>query len=350
MKVATITYSNAQNYGAMLQAYALSSYLNAFCKCDVIDYRTFDSRWFKPRKEIKDIVVSAVQISQGKRRVSRFEQFRKKYLPLTTICECRDDLKKLNNEYDCFITGSDQVWNCSHGANENFFLTFADKDKKKVAYAASFGSSSIPKEYAEAVSSYLKEISYISIREKSGAVLVERLIGNKPPVVVDPVFLKDAAEWKQIATTVEMKKPYVFVYSTQKSANLNQAVKDFTEKNRIKIVSTHAIPGVHCFVRKDIGPLEFLGYIMNAEYVISTSFHATAFSIIFEKDFCVVPHSQTGARVTDLLEDANIAECIWQRDNYQYHQVDYSNAGVKALQTRIDFSKQFLRNCLNEDK
>lgn len=346
MKVATITYSNAQNYGAMLQAYALSSYLNAFCTCDVIDYRKFDSRWFKPRKDITDIFVSMLQILQGKRRVFRYKQFRQKNLPLTTICETQDDLKKLNNEYDCFITGSDQVWNCSHGANENFFLTFADKDKKKIAYAASFGAPSIPKEYAETVSSYLKEISHISIREKSGAEIVERLIKNKPPVVVDPVFLKDATEWRQIAAAVEMKKPYVFVYSTQKSVNLNHAVKGFMKKKRIKIVSTHAIPGVHCFVKKDIGPLEFLGYVLNAEYVISTSFHATAFSIIFEKDFCVVPHSQTGARVTDLLEDANMEECIWQRDNYQYHQVDYSNAGVKILQTRINFSKQFLKSCL----
>ena len=278
----------------------------------------------------------------------RFEQFRDKYLPLTSICLCLDDLKKLNGEYDCFITGSDQVWNCSHGANENFFLAFANEDKNKVAYAPSFGSSSIPKDYHARVISYLKKIRHISTREKSGAALVESLIGSKPPVVVDPVFLKDTAEWKEIAAPVEVKQPFAFVYSTQKSKLLNQAVKNFVAKNQIKIVSTHAIPGVRCIVRKDIGPLEFLGYILNAEYVISTSFHATAFSIIFEKDFCVVPHSQTGARVTDLLDDANLTGCIWREDNYQYPKVDYSNSGVKTLQSRIDFSKRFLRNCMED--
>ena len=349
MKVATITYSNAQNYGAMLQAYALASYLEAFCKCDVIDYRTFDNRWFKPRKEIKDILISAVQVSRGKRRVLRFEQFRNKYLPLTSFCGCADDLKKLNSKYDCFIVGSDQVWNCSHGVNENFFLVFADEDKKKVAYAASFGSSSIPKEHAEKVRSYLKEIRHISIREKSGAALVENLTGRKPPVVVDPVFLKDAAEWKRIAAPVEMKQPYAFVYSTQKSEHLNHAVEEYAARKKIKIVSTHAIPGVRCVVRKDIGPLEFLGYILNAEYVISTSFHATAFSIILEKNFCVVPHSQTGARVRDLLEDANMAQCIWCEDNYQYPQLDYRKDGINALQSRVNFSKHFLKNCLEEE-
>lgn len=349
MRVAVITYSNAQNYGAMLQVYALSNYLGQFCDCSVVNYRQFDDRWFKPRKNLKDIILSVIKFTEGKIRIKRYERFREQYLNLTELCSSSEELERLNDSFDLFITGSDQVWNCNGRVNDDFFLRFVKNQKRIASYAASFGSDHIPEQVSEKVGRYIKEFDFVSIREKSGAELVEKLTGEKTSVVVDPVFLKSTEDWKVLAVNPIIKEPYVFVYSTQKSDRLNWAVKDYSEKKHLKIVSTHAIPGVHCTVRKDMGPLEFLGYILNAEYVISTSFHATAFSIIFEKNFCVVPHSQTGARVTDLLEDANMAECIWQEKSYKYPQIDYRDAGVNALQDRIDFSKQFLMDCL-EDK
>lgn len=350
MKVGIATYSGAQNYGALLQAQALTDYIQSLgYECYLINNWPFDGRWFKPRKNIQDIVVSILKIRQGKKRVKRYKKYREQYLHFSDEVRSHADIQNLNAVFDCFITGSDQVWNCHNGCDEIFFLGFAEDNKSTIAYAPSFGSASIPEQYKNDVIQYLKKIKHISVREKSGAALVETLIGIKPLIVIDPVFLKGGSEWKKIAAPLEISEPYVFVYSTQKSERLNQSVKEFEKKKKIKIISTHAIPGVHCTVRKDIGPLEFLGYILNAEYVISTSFHATAFSIIFEKNFCVVPHSQTGARVTDLLEDAHMAECIWQEKNYKYPQIDYRNAGVNALQDRIDFSKQFLMDCL-EDK
>lgn len=350
MKVGIATYSGAQNYGALLQAQALTDYVQLLgYECCLINNWPFDGRWFKPRKNVQDIVVSILKMKQGKKRIKRYEAYREEYLRFSDEVKDLTDVQNLNEVFDCFITGSDQVWNCNNGADEVFFVGFAGDNKNTIAYAPSFGSASIPEQYKNDVIQYLKKIKHISVREKSGAALVETLIGYKPVIVIDPVFLKDVSEWQKIVAPVEINEPYIFVYSTQKSDRLNQAVKAFEKKKNIKIISTHAIPGVHCTVRKDIGPLEFLGYILNAEYVISTSFHATAFSIIFEKNFCVVPHSQTGARVTDLLEDANMAECIWQEKNYQYPQIDYRDAGVNALQDRIDFSKQFLMDCL-EDK
>lgn len=349
MRVAVITYSNAQNYGAMLQVYALSNYLGKFCNCSVVNYRQFDDSWFKPRKNLKDIILSVIKINEGKKRITRYERFREQYLNLTELLSSSEELERLNDSFDLFITGSDQVWNCDGRVNDDFFLRFVKKQKRTASYAASFGSDRIPEQVCGKVGRYIKDFDLVSIREKSGAALVEKLTGKKTPVVVDPVFLKSTQDWKALAVNPQIKGPYIFVYSTQKSDRLNRAVKDYSEKNHIMIISTHAISGVPCIVRKDIGPLEFLGYILNAEYVISTSFHATAFSIIFEKNFCVVPHSQTGARVTDLLEDANMAECIWQEKDYQYPKIDYRDAGIKVLQPRIDFSKQFLMDCL-EDK
>lgn len=350
MRVAITTYSGAQNYGALLQAQALTDYVQTLGhECCLLNNWEFDARWFKPRKYIQDIVVSVLQVRQGRERIVRYKSYCEQFLHFSEKIHDDQELQQINSKYDCFITGSDQVWSCIQGADRVFFLGFAESGKRTISYAPSFGSDSIPEQYKKTVTNYLKRIRFISVREKSGAKIVKTLIGSTPPIVIDPVFLKSVDEWKNMAAEPAVKVPFAFVYSTQKSDRLNQAVKAFEKKKNIKIISTHAIPGVHCTVRKDIGPLEFLGYILNAEYVISTSFHATAFSIIFEKNFCVVPHSQTGARVTDLLEDANLAECIWQEKDYQYPKIDYRDAGVNALQDRIDFSKQFLMDCL-EDK
>ena len=134
MKVAVITYSSAQNYGAQLQAYALTGYLK---KCghsaDLIDYRPFDARWFKPRKTVSDIFFTAFLYGQGKKRVERFLNFRQS-LPLTALCRNKDDLSKLNSDYDAFVSGSDQVWNCNARVNDDFFLRFVDAYKKRIAY------------------------------------------------------------------------------------------------------------------------------------------------------------------------------------------------------------------------
>ena len=133
MKVAVITYSNAQNYGAMLQVYALSSYLQQFCDCSVVNYRKFDNRWFKPRKDYKDIILSFMRFNAGMRRISRYEHFREKYLTLTELCSSSTELEKLNDSFDLFITGSDQVWNCNGKVNDDFFLRFVKSGKRKAS-------------------------------------------------------------------------------------------------------------------------------------------------------------------------------------------------------------------------
>lgn len=340
------TYSNAQNFGALLQAYALSSYINSIgCNCDLLNYRKFDSRVFKPRKHYKDIAYSTIKIFESFVRIKRYKSFRENFLPLTELFEDSSKIKVLNEKYDAFITGSDQVWNCSDEANPTFFLEFVNSDKKRISYAPSFGVPFIPDNLIDKVKHNLNKMNYISVREKSGAELIKRLISKDVNVVVDPVFLLDKDAWIDLASDIPINEPYVFVYSTQISSELYKAVKKFSRINKIKIISTHAIPGCKCIVKKDIGPLEFLGYILNADYVISTSFHATAFSIIFDKNFCVVPHSVTSSRVTDLLDDADLTQAIWNQ-NFSFSILNYKNAGLNALKERIDYSKKFLKDSL----
>lgn len=347
MKVAIATYSTAQNYGALLQGHALQKYITELGNsCDLLWVDKPDERWFKPRKEIQDIVFSLLLMKQGKKRIVQYKAFRKEFLQYSKQIKNGEELSKINDEYEAFVTGSDQVWNCLGRLNPIYYLLFVDEQKLKIAYAPSFGKPVIPEELKESVIKALKRFDYISVREKSGVKLLERLMGNSPQLVVDPVFLYGKSYWKQIAAEVEHKNKYMFVYTTQKSQKLNCAVKQISKQLGLEVVTTHAIPGCKCTVKKNIGPLEFLRYLMDAEYIVSTSFHATAFSIIFEKNFCVIPHDTTGARVVDILEDTDLSQCLWLDDNYKVTNIDYTTSGTGRLEERVAMSKEYLVQAL----
>lgn len=113
MKYAIITYTSAQNWGGQLQAYSLKEYMNRVgFETDLINFRNLDSRRFKPKKELKDIFYSLVSVHANQMRIDRFNDFRKNYLKLSEpVLETEEDLSRLNEVYDCFITGSDQLWN-----------------------------------------------------------------------------------------------------------------------------------------------------------------------------------------------------------------------------------------------
>lgn len=310
MNTAVITYSNAQNYGAQLQAFALTQSITKMGhKCELIDYRPFDDRWFKPRKTIGDICMSLLLCRQGKVRVRRFQKFRKDFLKLTKNCSTDNELKNLNEQFNVFISGSDQVWNCSGRVNEAFFLRFVESCHVRAAYAPSFGAESVPKFEENKVAKFISDFDIVSVRETSGKKLVYNLTGKDVPVVMDPVFLLTKNEWRDLINPIDENNT-IFIYTTQVNDEIEKLAQEAHRKFGAQVISTQFISNCGCKVKKNIGPLEFLQYIASSRYVISTSFHATAFSIILQKDFCVLPHSHTGARVIDLLELVGLERLI----------------------------------------
>ena len=348
-RIATITYSWSQNWGAVLQAWALNEYLvEQGWDAKIIDYRAFDERVLNTVKSIPDGIADVLLWGQGKRRVERFRQFRKQYFRLTHKCLNAEELRTLNPDFDIFITGSDQVWNIGRGVNPNFYLHFADADKWKMSYAGSFGVSSIPPEHEADTAAGLRNLNRISVREKSGAALVKKYLGEEPPVVLDPVFLLPEEKWASVAAAPQDKRPYVFVYPTQVTPLLKQAVREISRKHHLRVISPFWI-GMGT-VRKDIGPAEFVGLVQNASYVVASSFHALAFSLIFRKDFLIVPHSSTGSRVRDLLEQTGLADRIITSEEALRgadRPVDYREPGEK-LQALIAASKDYLRSGIGE--
>ena len=345
MKVATITYSWAQNWGAVLQAYALVEYLNSIGQeAKLIDYRPFDNKLVSTVKSVSDGIVDLLTLPASVKRIERYDEFRKNALKLTKKCNSTDELKPLNNDFDVFITGSDQVWNVGLGVCKDFYLEFVEESKRRISYAASFGVSVIPEEHKADTIEGIKNIQHISVREASGANIVKELTGRDAALVLDPVFLLDADHWKSISADTGEKEKYIFVYPTQVTPALKKTVKELKKKTGLKVISPFYVP--KCKVVKDIGPREFLSYIANAEYVVASSFHATAFSIIFEKKLLVISHSQTGSRTTDLLNLMGLGSCS-VKDVKEIDNIDWDYQSAEKVKTeRIVASKEFLKNAL----
>lgn len=348
MKYGIITYTSAQNWGGVLQAYALKKHITDLgVDCRLINYRAFDSRWFKPRKQLKDIIATVLKYSQCKERVRAYEQFRQRYMGLNDVpVSTKEEMEALNSQYDAFITGSDQLWNCETQICYDFYLDFVHDDKKKLAYGPSFGQEQIPQQFEGEVARLIKRYDAKSVRERSGQKIVERLTGEKIPVVCDPTFLLSAEQWDAVRNKSINESNYIFIYTTQVSARVVELVKEYrTQHPNVRIITPYALPGVRADVRKNIGPSEFLSYIKNADYVIGTSFHAVVFSLIFHRNFCVVPHSSTGARVNDLLGALGLENHLIDDGfcgEFPMVSVDYTD----RLNGQIADSKKFLQNIL----
>lgn len=284
-----------------------------------------------------------------KLRIQRFIAFRNQELQLSDkVYTTPEELRELNSRYDCFITGSDQLWNCETEINYPFYLGFVNEKKKRISYAPSFGSDSIPQKFEEEVTQLLNRYEKLSVREKSGADIVERLTGKKISVVIDPVFLHTEEQWvKKLGLKKRKGKKTVFVYTTEKSFTLNLAVKRFQKEHlHYEVYTPFAIPGVRAKILKDIGPKEFLDYVYNADFIITNSFHATAFALIFEKPFCAVKHSTRFARVRDLLSELSLQRYICENAQNDLFIMSVDKDYKDILEKMIDKSKAYLIDAL----
>lgn len=348
MKYGIITYTSAQNWGGILQSYALYSYLRKLgYNAELINYRDFDARIFKPRKQLKDIVYSALKYKENKARIARYQKFRYNHLGLKGQSVSSESLKNLNAKYDAFITGSDQLWNCETEICYDFYLQFAEDDKLLLSYGPSFGQDAIPERFKKDIAELLNRYDMMSVRERSGSKIVEELTGKKIPVVCDPTFLLSKEEWMQVTAEPVKEKDYIFIYTTQVSQMVIDLVKKYIQLHPgTTVVTPYAIPGVKAVVKKDIGPAEFLSYIQNANYVIGTSFHAVVFSLIFSRNFCVVPHSRTGARVNDLLATLGIEENAIRNGVPQVFPIIEPKQYTDKLSAYITNSKKYLEKMM----
>ena len=337
-RVGVITqYYLSSNYGGLLQAYALVYYLN---KCgytaeqitynfyetsnniNLLDISSDKSFVLKLKILTKDKLLRFNNFIHGVRDLSEkrrdiCKEFRDA-IPHTDKIYENNTLDELNDYYDVFVTGSDQVWNPDR-YREGFFLGFVDGvKKKKIAYAASI-SNVIPANMRELYREKLKDFDTITVREKNDTKALMDIVDKEVSWVLDPVFLLSQNEWSKQIKEVETSilAPFVFCYFLGDSNEQRKLVTNFAKKNNL-LIATIPFMGMNyrtCdknfgdIKLNDISPNQFLYLIQNAKYVFTDSFHASAFSIIFHKPFVAFDRSGNSEMKERMVSLTKLFEC-----------------------------------------
>lgn len=330
-KIGIITILKVNNYGAELQAYATQRVLNNLrWKAEIIDYLFYKNPNFrktamaKPlfpvnfNKRLKEwlypVILKLKELKAGevsKTRKERFVQFHKAHTVMSRTYHSMDELYQAKLDYDVYVVGSDQVWNPGNYSSLNpYFLTFAPMDKKRISYASSFGVSEIPQNALPFYRKHLSELSSISVRENTAVGLVRRLCGRDAQWVLDPTLLLGKSEWLQVSSNrYNMLGSFVLIYELTPCPYIVELASYISKEKQLNIVricksaaKEDKDDSVYDII--DAGPAEFLELFAKASYVVTNSFHGTAFSINFEKLFyTVIPdRKNNNSRQLSLLE------------------------------------------------
>lgn len=288
MKVGLLTFHDAINYGAVLQAVALNRALTKICneQCTLIDYscKSIDEMYkIKCSNPVKLILMSGYQMLKRK----SFRSFVKRNCKMTDRVN-EQSITKYADKFDAWVVGSDQVWNGNiTGHDANFLLRFVRNGSRRISYAASLGNYQIPENELSLFHSELKKYGGISVREPAGAEVLQHFVDFEVGVHLDPTLLLDRDEWSSMAKKPNTKNKYVFIYASGDVNKIEQQAQKIATKTGMNILymGSYNIPNGRKL--SFVSPEEWLGYIENAEYVLTNSFHGTVFSIIFNKLFSV---------------------------------------------------------------
>lgn len=365
MKIKTITCHDVYNCGASLQAYALMKYLQRLGHdVEIIDYKpNYLSQHYKlcsinnPKYKKNIILMLAyILLKLPERLLSlkrkwNFDNFKYTYLNITKQrYSSNEDLKHNLPDADVYFAGSDQIWNTlfKNGKDPAFYLDFVPDDRIKASYAASFATEDISCVYMEEISKRLKRLDAISVRESSGLDILKTCGIENGIQVLDPVFLLHKYEWVKMCVETPNRDNYLFVYDFDESSLIQQIAMRIASENNLKIYTVFKSKYADKHI-KNITPREFVSYIKNAKYVLSNSFHATAFSIIFEKQFLVVNRNENiNTRMRDLLLDLKIDKRLISNKNKLEDELTPINYDVvlKKIDILISKSKKYINHVL----
>lgn len=361
LKIGIITFHCSYNYGSALQTFALKTLLekngykiniiNFIYKKDFEHYRLFRTKLYykNPKAFIKDVLF----YNKNKVRKNNFELFAKKYFNLTQKKYYNyEDMRELNDKFDIFICGSDQIWNldCTQGVEPAYFLNFVNKDKLKIAYAPSLAHVKFAKNYDENLKKAIKDLDYISVREESTLPLIQPLTEKKVNVVLDPTLLLDRKDYELIINQEKQKDEYIFVYMLEYSAELVKYCNKFSNEKKLEVIyiTNNKLSGIKGKNVFGIGPNKFLKYIKEAKYIITNSFHATVFSIIFSKKFVTFTTKCSSSRMIDLLDKLGISERIYNSNFNISKDINYDMVQENLINMRQN-SLEYLNKALKRE-
>jgi hypothetical protein len=262
------------------------------------------------------------------------------------------------SRYDKLIVGSDQVWNPDITDTDlSYFLDFCGAETKRISYAPSFGIESFPEEFCNTVVKELEQFSAISVREENGQKMIRQYLEREVPLVLDPTMLIGRTEWSELEKPYPIEnEQYILYYTIRKSDELFRFCREFAEKKGMKVVVVGGNmlkklrnSDKNIIYANDISPEQWLYLMHHAGFVITNSFHGTAFSINYHKEFYVELSSYTNSRLRQIMKTTGLEERIFKTDiSPESECIDYEEVDNK-LSVLCSNSMKFLENALRED-
>jgi hypothetical protein len=378
-KVGIITlYYQSDNFGACLQAYALQKVIEGMgVRCEQICYDSAKKIPERQERQYGDLfkpLKTKVRTLLTSRR-NAFDKFQQ-MIPHSGNIYSTETIHNCVSEYDAFVCGSDQIWNDWSGWLEDeapgcYTLNFVPDDKIKISYAASIGGTTLGKAHMEKLRPGLQKLNFVSVRECSAVPLIRELSGKEAVPVLDPTLLLAAGEWDELKTGLAVpNEPYAVCYLLGLSKKQRIAAAEFTHQNHCRAMTFPYIYGAH-FHKEDVrfgdirdlssGPAEFVKLIKNAEFVITDSFHAIVFSMIYHKPFyvfereMVVGTGTMNSRIWDFLEEYGLQsrlvtpESLLKKNKVELIGYAYADSVLeRRKQESLDYLKMALATEMQE--
>lgn len=371
MKAAIVTFVRAYNYGAVLQCYALSRKMQELgYHTEVLDYYP---DYFRKQYNMSAVTLRSLSSRPNKmwlvyvflrmtlnRRNRGFVSFIKRYIPVSEKqYRTMEEIDAEELSYDAYVSGSDQVWSCACVPFDPvYFLRFSSADcRRKYAYAASFGLSALPENLKKEYKERLRGWDGYSVRENSGAKILEDLLGAQAVQSCDPTMLLSDREWDTVRKKNIRRKPFILIYRVNGDTELLDFGAKLAREKDMDVISLSSMMRYENIVGFDernrgfvhrgaASPDEWLGLFAEAEYVLTDSFHGTVFSIIYHRKFisqCVTPWSKN-IRVQELLNLLQLKDRVFSGDIYSIErEVDWDFVDWKMQEIR-EASMTYLRD------
>ncbi|WP_301847128.1 polysaccharide pyruvyl transferase family protein [uncultured Parabacteroides sp.] len=355
-KIGILTFHDALNFGAVLQSYALQTYLSQQNGYDVriIDYKpsyrkSFAPQKFTSRNPIKILLSKILELyyfHSLNTRNHRFIDFsancqrltNKKYFTIK-------DFENYSSEYDILISGSDQVFNPKQDS-QIYYLGFNVANCVRIAYAPSLGLSSLSAEAEAMITPWVKQFDALSCREDDGANVLSKISGAKVQVVCDPVCLLTKKDWMKLSVQPKDHN-FIFVYDLNGGERLFQLATKLSKQTGLPIIYS-ALKVIHpyvknCEIRHDLGPKEWLGYITKASYVVTDSFHGTMLSLMLETPVITnIAVKSTSSRITSIMARLGIQEQLIDNiEEFDIERIKF-NPYQNILKNFISESQEYL--------